>query len=200
MKIGLFLFLVGGLTTGSTWSQVKSSMATHCRDGERVVFSCPFKHGKTASLCASADLSPTRGTLQYRYGVIGTTPELTFPIAEEGWSAASNHPKNWFRWSYFDSTPLSGWSAGHTAERWSTRDVPAGKSVAMTVVFTPIEDHPEVNFVIEAMAGPESRYQGSLLTIYESVGRQGRTIAEHRCIKSRTTEDLFSLQDIFQKQ
>lgn len=194
MRIGVFLVLVGGLISVSAWSQAKSSAATHCKAAERVVFSCPFKHGKTASLCASADLSPTDGTLQYRYGVVGKTPELTFPTLEEG-AGARDHPKTWFQWSYSDRTPWGKRVPGHLKRQWSTRDVPPGESVAIRMVFTPIEGHPELNFIIEAMAGPDTRYQGSLLMITESVGR-GRMIAEHRCIKDRTVEDLFYLKDI----
>lgn len=194
----VLMFLVGGMTSGNAWSQLKAPMMTHCAANERVLFSCPFKHGKTVSLCASADLSSTDGTLQYRYGVIGRAPELMFPILAEG-AGASNHPKNWFRWSYFDRTSLGGKKTSLGAGRWPTKDVPAGVSVAISMVFTPIEDHPEINFVIEAMAGPESRYQGSVLTIFESVGAQGHTLAEHKCIKEKTVEDLFSLRDIIRR-
>lgn len=175
------------------------AVATHCKPDERVVFSCPFKHGKTASLCASADLTKTTGTLQYRYGVVGKTPELMFPDLEER-TVERNHPKNWFDWYSYHRSPL-GKGMGpieHGNTRWSTANVPPGNSVSIYMTFTPVEDHPEVHFVLDAQAGPESRYQGTMLTIYEAVG-QGRTIAEHRCIKEKTTEDLFSLKDIIQK-
>lgn len=199
MRIRVFLSLLTGLASVGAWTQAKPLAATHCKADERVVFSCTFKHGKTASLCASADLSPTIGTLQYRYGVIDKPPELTFPMVEEG-TTARNHPKNWFDWSSSYSTPLGkAGSIAYANTRWSTRNVPPGDSVSIKMLFTPIEGHPEVNFVIEAMAGPESRYQGSLLTIYESVGSEGRTIAVHQCIKNRTVEDLFSLKDIIQR-
>lgn len=175
------------------------AIATHCKPGERIVFSCPFKHGKTASLCASADLTKTTGTLQYRYGMVGKTPELVFPDLEDR-TVARNHPKYWFNWfsSYLIPLGKGRGSIGWANERWSTANVPPGDSVSIHMTFTPVEGHPEINFVIDAQAGPESRYQGVMLTIYES-GGQGRTIAEHRCIKKKTTEDLFSLKDIVQK-
>lgn len=160
------------------------AIATHCKPGERIVFSCPFKHGKTASLCASADLTKITGTLQYRYGVVGKSPELMFPRLGEHENPIYDHPS----WNFHL----------YANERWSTTNVPPGNSVNIHMTFTPIEDHPEINFVIDAEAGPRSRYQGTMLTIYES-GGQGRTVAEHRCIKEKTTEDLFSLKDIIQK-
>lgn len=157
---------------------------THCAPDERVVFSCPFKHGKTASLCASADLTKTTGTLQYRYGVVGKKPELVFPKLGEHENPIYDHPA--WNFQLYANAP------------WATANVPIGKSVSIDVSFTPLEDHPEVHFVLYAQAGPESRYQGVLLSIYQSVG-QGRTIAEHHCIKEKTTEDLFFLKEIIQK-
>lgn len=62
---------------------------THCKPDEKVIFSCPFKNGKTVSLCASPDLSKDVGTLQYRYGRIGRTPELSYP-------QPVGHPRNYF--------------------------------------------------------------------------------------------------------
>ncbi len=161
----------------------EKAVPTHCTADERVVFSCPFKHGKTASLCASAELTKTTGTLQYRYGLVGKKPELMFPQLGEHENPIYDHPT----WNFhlYANAP------------WSTANVPLGKSVSIDVSFTPLDDHPEVHFVLYAQAGPESRYQGVLLSIYESVGK-GRTIAEHRCIKEKTTEDLFSLKNIIQ--
>ncbi len=178
-----------------TYAQNRDA-STHCKPDERVVFSCPFKHGKTASLCASADLTKSTGTLQYRYGAVGRKLELIFPDLEDR-TVKRNHPKYWFDWGSTYLSPLGTGQgfASRANERWSTANVPLGKSVNIHVNFTPIDDHPEINFVIDAEAGPESRFQGTMLTIYESVGK-GRTIAEHRCIRDHTTEDLFSLKDI----
>jgi hypothetical protein len=197
-QVSSALALAVALAVPGSYAQEKN-IPTHCKPDERVVFSCPFKHGKTASLCASSDLTKTTGTLQYRYGVVGKTPELMFPDLEDR-TVDRNHPKNWFDWSSSYLSPLGNGrgSIGWANDRWSTKNVPPGDSVSIDVSFTPIEDHPEVHFVLYAQAGPESRYQGVLLSIYESVG-QGRTIAENRCIKEKTTEDLFSLKDIIQK-
>lgn len=76
---------------------------THCMPDEKVIFSCPFKNGKTASLCASPDLSKDSGTLQYRFGRIGKAPELSYP-------QPADHPRTYFwldsshggRWAQYD--------------------------------------------------------------------------------------------------
>lgn len=197
-RITSALALAVALAVPGSYAQEKN-IPTHCKPDERVVFSCPFKRGKTASLCASPDLTRTTGTLQYRYGVVGKTPELMYPDLEDR-TVERNHPKNWFGWSSSYLSPLGKGrgSIGWANDRWSTTNVPPGDSVNIHMTFTPIDDHPEINFVLDAEAGPDSRYQGTMLTIYES-GGQGRTIAEHRCIKEKTTEDLFSLKDIIQK-
>ncbi|MES2876915.1 MAG: hypothetical protein V4713_00745 [Pseudomonadota bacterium] len=179
-----YLVLIGTMASGAAFAQNKSVVATHCTPDERIVFSCPFKHGKTASLCASSDLTKTTGTLQYRYGVVGKKPELVFPQLGTHENPIYDHPS----WNFYL----------YANTRWATANVPPGDSVSIHMTFTPVEGRPDVNFVIDAQAGPESRYRGTMLTIYES-GGQGRTIAEHRCIKEKTTEDLFSLKDIIQK-
>ena len=194
------LILICAVLSITAMAQSKPAAPTHCKADERVVFSCPFKHGKTVSLCASADLTKTTGTLQYRYGVVGRKPELVFPQLGEHENPIYDHPSWNFDWSSYHRSRL-GEHLGpikHGNTRWSTANVPVGESVAIHVVFTPIGEHPEINFVIDAQAGPESRYQGVMLTISESVGK-GRTIAEHRCIRNKTTDDLFSLKDIIQK-
>ncbi len=171
------------LAIPGAYGQVKT-VATHCKGEERVVFSCPFKFGKTASLCASADLTKTTGTLQYRYGVVGKKPELIFPRLGEHENPIYDHPS----WNFHL----------YARSRSSTANVPLSNSKSIHMTFTPIEERPDINFVVDAEVGPESQYQGTMLTIYES-GGQGRTISEHRCIKEKTTEDLHSLKDIIQK-
>ncbi len=49
----------------------------HCDATEQVVFSCSIGK-KTVSVCASSDLSPEKGYVQYRFGPIGT-PEISYP-------------------------------------------------------------------------------------------------------------------------
>lgn len=49
-----------------------------CPAGTEVAFQCSVKGGKEVQLCASSDLTPETGTLQYRYGKPGQ-PELVFP-------------------------------------------------------------------------------------------------------------------------
>ena len=175
--------------------------SSHCKSDERVVFSCPFKNGKTASLCASSDLSQTTGTLQYRYGPTGKTPELVFPRLGAHENPIYDHPAWSFHWSSFYPTSLREGRRPipQDALNWSTKDMQAGDSVQISMIFTPIEGHPEINFVLEAQAGPQFSFQGSVLTISESGGREGRNIAMHRCIKEKTTEHLFSLKDIIKK-
>lgn len=60
-----------------------------CTSGEQIAFSCHIR-GKIASLCASADLSPTAGYIQYRYGRKGAV-ELSYP-------ATTVDPRQVFRW------------------------------------------------------------------------------------------------------
>lgn len=80
---------------------------THCNPHEKVVFSCPFKNGKTVSLCGSADLSKDTGTLQYRFGRVGRGLELSYPKPAE-------HPRENFL--YFPGEPFGkpekGWFYG----------------------------------------------------------------------------------------
>ena len=65
---------------------------TLCAKGEQVAFSCHPRNakGKIVSLCASADLSPTAGTVQYRYGRKNAL-ELVYP-------ATAEDPRKVFRW------------------------------------------------------------------------------------------------------
>ena len=74
---------------------------TLCAKDEQVAFSCHVK-GKIASLCASADLSPSSGTVQYRYGRKNAL-ELVYPAAPED-------PRKVFRWGV---TAYSGGGADY---------------------------------------------------------------------------------------
>lgn len=51
--------------------------ADHCTDQEKTVFSCNVGK-KIVSVCASKDLSPTAGSIQYRFGPAGN-PEIKLP-------------------------------------------------------------------------------------------------------------------------
>ena len=54
---------------------------SHCSGQEQTVFSCSLGK-KIVSVCASNDISPTSGYLQYRFGQ-KNAPELTFPASTE---------------------------------------------------------------------------------------------------------------------
>jgi hypothetical protein len=53
------------------------STESHCREQEQTVFSCSLGK-KIVSVCASKDISPTNGYVQYRFGP-KSAPELIFP-------------------------------------------------------------------------------------------------------------------------
>ena len=54
---------------------------SHCTGQEQTVFSCSLGK-KIVSVCASKDISPTSGYLQYRFGP-KNAPELVFPASTE---------------------------------------------------------------------------------------------------------------------
>jgi hypothetical protein len=60
---------------------VSLSAGAACGPGEHTVFSCPIGK-KWVSVCASKDLSPTAGYLQYRFGP-EASPEISFPPETE---------------------------------------------------------------------------------------------------------------------
>jgi len=70
----VFLFICFSVS-----AMADSKAPTHCKSNEKVIFSCPFKDGKTVSLCASPDLSRDKGVLQYRFGRIGRKLEFSYP-------------------------------------------------------------------------------------------------------------------------
>ena len=59
----------------------------HCRAQEQTIFACSLGT-KIVAVCASHDLSPTSGYVQYRFGP-KNAPELTFPAATEPSSRAA---------------------------------------------------------------------------------------------------------------
>ena len=58
-------------------------LTSHCSPAERVVATCTMKNGKSLSLCASRDLGPKTGFLQYRFGKLSVVPEMSFPEKRE---------------------------------------------------------------------------------------------------------------------
>jgi len=60
---------------------------THCRAQEQTIFACSLGT-KVVAVCASHDLSPTSGYVQYRFGP-KNAPELTFPAATKPSSRAA---------------------------------------------------------------------------------------------------------------
>lgn len=62
------------LTTPNLWAAT-----THCTTQERIIFACRTGK-KLVSVCASPTVTPSSGTVQYRFGPAGA-PELTLPGA-----------------------------------------------------------------------------------------------------------------------
>jgi hypothetical protein len=67
-----------------------SAAATLCTPVEQVVFSCSTTKNKIVSLCSSSLLTDATGYLQYRFGVAGKAPELSYPTTPQ-------HPRNFFQ-------------------------------------------------------------------------------------------------------
>jgi hypothetical protein len=65
------------------------AVASLCSRGEQVVFSCPTTKNKIVSLCASSPLTDSSGYLQYRFGIAGRAPQLSYPANHE-------HPRDFF--------------------------------------------------------------------------------------------------------
>lgn len=68
-------YILGGLGFLVTGSVLAGD--SHCTKQEDTVFSCTINQ-KIVSVCASKNLSPSTGYLQYRFGNKGS-PELVFP-------------------------------------------------------------------------------------------------------------------------
>lgn len=62
------------------WAQAdeEKTETTLCSIGEKIYFSCPFPDEKIVSICASGNISPYTGYVQYRYGTPNDI-EMTFP-------------------------------------------------------------------------------------------------------------------------
>lgn len=81
MKVGLDLsllkktiFVAGMILFGV---KAEADEVTLCQPHEEVYFSCPV-NGKLLSVCASGNISPDNGYVQYRFGRIGKI-ELEYP-------------------------------------------------------------------------------------------------------------------------
>lgn len=109
MRLNLVLscfFLVVLFNPGST-----SQKGTLCSDAEKTLFSCSVKRSaKVVSLCASADVTKTRGYVQYRFGVPGKV-ELEYP-ADKARSQEKFEYHHYFR-AQVDETEISFSSGGY---------------------------------------------------------------------------------------
>jgi hypothetical protein len=84
---------------------------TLCTETEKVLFSCSVKRSaKVVSLCASSDVSRTRGYVQYRFGTPGKI-ELEYP-AEKANSQDKFAYHHYFR-AQLDETEVSFSSGGY---------------------------------------------------------------------------------------
>lgn len=182
---------------GSAAADATALPTTHCHADERVVFSCPFKNGKTASLCASPNLDKDNGTLQYRFGVVGKKLELAFPNFEEWQFAEKTKHPNWnFHWHSSYTESLSNGELLKSANtRWNPKNLPTSHSVNTSVRFSPIEDNPSIHFLIVSEVGSHSIRKGVRLSVVELVSK-GRDLAHFYCIENKTIDELFSLKDI----
>lgn len=88
-----------------------SQKGTLCTEGEKVFFNCSVKRSaKLVSLCASTDISKTRGYVQYRFGVPGKI-ELEYP-AEKSGSQGKFEYHHYFR-AQVEETEISFSSGGY---------------------------------------------------------------------------------------
>ncbi|QOT78824.1 hypothetical protein [Cupriavidus basilensis] len=74
----------------SMFSLTATARDSLCTKDEQVAFSCTVKGNKLVSLCASPDLSKTKGYVQYRFGKKGAV-ELAYP-------KLTDDPRKHFRW------------------------------------------------------------------------------------------------------
>ena len=87
-----------------------SQKVSLCTQGEKVFFNCSVKRSaKLVSLCASGDVSKTRGYVQYRFGTPDKV-ELEYP-AEKAGSQEKFEYHHYFR-AQVDETEISFSSGG----------------------------------------------------------------------------------------
>ncbi len=75
---------------------------THCETHELVVLSCPIagKSDKHMSICRTSAQTSANAYMQYRFGKLGQTPELTYPAttqmhAREAFQFSVRSPNGW---------------------------------------------------------------------------------------------------------
>lgn len=74
------LLLAGSLSgMGAYGAESNEQVVTLCTPEESVVFSCGTSKDKAVSICSSPELTADAGYVQYRFGRVGETPELTYP-------------------------------------------------------------------------------------------------------------------------
>ena len=89
----------------------QSQKGTLCTETEKVLFSCTVKRSaRLVSLCASSDVSRTRGYVQYRFGTPGKV-ELEYPTEKAG-SQDKFEYHHYFR-AQVDETEISFSSGGY---------------------------------------------------------------------------------------
>lgn len=85
--------MILALMAGATPTLADAAAVSFCDAGEKVFFTCQIGK-KTLSLCGSQKVDAQSGYLQYRFGVLGQVPELSYP-------SDFDHPRKRFRY-YFD--------------------------------------------------------------------------------------------------
>jgi hypothetical protein len=97
MTTRLIFFLTFLASTSALAAEAKSNL---CSSEETVVFSCSVSK-KLVSLCATPGIAAKTGRLTYRFGVVGSIPELEFSNNEQGpASAFTAYFYDWAKGSY----------------------------------------------------------------------------------------------------
>lgn len=89
--IQLAIFIPAFLLADQGFAGNLSPPVTLCTSQEQIIFSCISERHKIISICASSDLTGDKGYLQYRFGLAGQKPELTYP-------AIRSHPIKHFQY------------------------------------------------------------------------------------------------------
>lgn len=123
---GICVSAFSGELPGQRTAALQQSGSMHCRDKERVIFSCQVgREGKFVSLCAAPVFAGDEGYLQYRYGRPGAI-ELQFP-SERSASLGKFRTAHYFR-AKVDRRELTFSNGGVTYAVFSYFDNEDGKS------------------------------------------------------------------------